>query len=228
MNLKLNYLIILLLILASCKTSKINNIANDKFDSYQSIIDSIYQSNPASIGIMAHIESPHNELSWSGSVGYSDFENKTKLSPTQPALIASSIKTYISATILRLQEEGKLSIENSINKYLTKQSIDLFETDGYDFGEIKIKHLLSHTSGIEDYANEDYLNWIDQNQKHRWTRDEQLQLATKVGNPLGEPATMFSYADANYLLCTEIIEQITKKPFYEVVSSLGSCPIIFD
>lgn len=212
--------IISLLILSGCATTKIKSSKNNKYVEYQTIIDSIYQSNPKSIGIMVHIESPKKGISWSGSVGYSDAENKIKLAPDQPALIASSIKTYVSATILRLQEQNKLSIEDAIKNHLTNKTIKLFESDGYELDSIKIKHLLSHTSGIEDYANEDYLNYIDKNPKHRWTRNEQLELAIKVGNPLGKPGDIFSYADANYLLLTEIIESVTKKPFYEAMRVL--------
>ena len=213
-------LLILLLIFSSCATKKVQNSKNNNYTEYQSIIDSIYQSNPKSIGIMVHIESPKKGISWSGGVGYSDAENKINLAPDQPALIASSIKTYVSSTILRLQEQNKLSIEDAIKTHLTTKTIKLFETDGYDLERIKIKHLLSHTSGIEDYTNNDYLNWVDKNQTHRWTRDEQLELTIKVGNPLGQPEDVFNYADANYLLCTEIIENVTKKPFYEAMRTL--------
>ena len=214
-------LILIFCVLAiSCEKKSDAKETNIKIESFQSIIDSIYQSNPESIGLMVHIESPKNGVSWSGSTGYSDKENKAELSSDQPALIASSIKTYISATILKLQEQKKLSIENNVSEYLTQKTNDLFKSDGYNFDNIKIKNLLSHTSGIEDYANEEYLNWIDKNQKHRWSRDEQLQLAIKVGNPLGKPQERFNYADANYLLCTEIIEQITEKPFYEAIREL--------
>lgn len=214
------YLILALLILESCATSKIESLKDNSYVAYQSIIDSIYKSNPKSVGVMVHIESPKKGISWSGSAGYSDAENKIILTPDQPALIASSIKTYISATILRLQEQEKLSIDDAIKNHLTQKTIDLFESDGYDLESIKIKHLLSHTSGIEDYANAEYLDWIDKNQKHRWTRNEQLELAIKVGKPLGKPEDSFNYADANYLLCTEIIENITNKPFYESIREL--------
>ena len=61
---------------------------------------------------------------------------------------------------------------------------------------------------------------VDKNQKYRWTRDEQLELATKVGNPQGKAQDAFSYADVNFLLCTEIIEQITEKPFYTAIKEL--------
>ncbi len=222
MNFNQILLILLCISIISCKTDKVTDEKKyDKpIDNFQSIIDSIYKSNPESIGIMAHIESPKNGISWSGGKGYSDLENKTELIVNQPALIASSIKTYIAASILRLQEQNILTIEDDIAKFLSKETYDLFESDGYDFDSIKIKHLLSHTSGIEDYANKEYLDWVDKHPKHRWSRKEQLELATQVGNPLGKPGHTFSYADANYLLCTEIIEQATKKPFYEAIRTL--------
>lgn len=219
------YLIVLCLILLSnhfiaCKSIKNTNSVSHDYSAYQSILDSIYNSHPESIGIMAHIEAPEKGISWSGCKGYSESIHKVSLQPDQPALIASSIKTYISATILRLEEQGHLSIEHASKKYLSKKTIELFESDGYDMENIKIKHLLSHTSGIKDYADKEYLNWIDKNQKHRWTRDEQLELTIKKGDPLGAPEDLFSYADANFLLCTELIENVTKKPFYTSIREL--------
>jgi len=71
---------------------------------YQNILDSIYNANKDSKGIMVHIESPSKNISWSGVSGYSDFNKKIVLEADQPALVASNIKMYISATILRLVE----------------------------------------------------------------------------------------------------------------------------
>lgn len=216
------FLFIFCLVTISCKTKTDINTdsTNLATKSYQSILNSIYQENPTSIGIITHIESPKNGISWSGSAGYSNKDLKTKLLPDQPALIASNIKTYVAASILRLQEEGKLDIEDPINKHLSKKTATLFRDDGYQIDEITIKHLLSHTSGIDDYVNMDYFEFIDKNPKHRWTRNEQLQLATKIGKPLGKPQEKYKYADVNYLLATEIIEQKTGKPFFTSIREL--------
>ena len=86
--------------------------------------------------------------------------------------------------------------------------------------EITIKHLLSHTSGIQNYANQEYIDFIDANKRHRWTRDDQLALTLRLGPPLGKPGFTYSYTDANYLLCTEIIETVEKKPFYTAMREL--------
>lgn len=186
----------------------------------QSTIDSIYQDHPTSVGIMVHVEAPEQGISWSGASGYSDKNLKTKIEPDQPALIASSIKTYVAATILRLVEKQKLTLESPIGTLLTEKTKILFEKDGYNFSAILVKHLLSHTSGIYNYADQEYIDHKNENPKYRWTREKQLELAVEVGDPLGEPGTKFSYADANYLLLTEIIEQLTEQPFFTAMREL--------
>lgn len=186
----------------------------------QTAIDSIYSVHPTAVGIMVHVEVPESDLSWSGASGYSNQEPLTLLEADQPALIASSIKTYVSATILRLVEEGQLDLDQSIGPVLSETTRILFEEDGYDFTAIRIKHLLSHTSGIADYATQEYIDDKDKRPMFRWTRAAQLELAVEVGDPLSEPGEHFSYADANYLLLTEIMEQTTGKPFTEVMKEL--------
>jgi|GEM_PF-152443 len=187
---------------------------------FQYQLDSILGEHPTAIGIMAHVEAPDQGISWSGASGYSDQASKTALHPEQPALIASSIKTYVAASILRLVEMELISLDDTIASLVSEKSRSIFENDGYNFSEIKVKHLLSHTSGIEDYANQAYIDLKKEKPMYRWTRDEQLALAVSVGNPLAEPGNVFSYADANYLLITEILEHTTGKPFYEAMRSL--------
>ena len=103
----------LIVISIGCRNAGENINATPFYSDCQATIDSIYITNPKSVGIMIHIESPKNNLSWSGCSGYSNKDQKIKLAYDQPALIASSIKTYVSASILRLQELGLLSIEDS-------------------------------------------------------------------------------------------------------------------
>ena len=214
-------LTIILTLLAGCKTpSKTIQIHPSPTDVFQSIVDSIYDAHPESIGLMVHIESPRQGLSWSGCAGVSDKERKTRLSPSQPALIASSIKPYVAATILRLEEMNKLTIDDAIEDYLTPKTATLFQSDGYDLSAIKIKHLLSHRSGIYNYANADYLDRVTADKKHRWTRDEQLALSISQGDPMGNPLDTFVYTDANFLLATEIIETVYEQPFYTAMREL--------
>ncbi len=214
-----------IVLIESCAVKKAGKLTSDsKVLRFQTIVDSIYNVHPDAIGLMVHIESPEQKISWSGAAGYSDFKTKTTIENDQPALIASSIKTYIAATILRLVEDGKLRIDQPIENLITSASKKLLSEDGYDLATIQVKHLLSHTSSIEDYVCakhvEKYFKFIDENKKYRWTRDEQIALTVERGDPLGKAEDVFNYADANYLLLTEIIEQVTGEVFYTAIRTL--------
>lgn len=186
----------------------------------QHVLDSVYAANPASVGIMVHVESLKHGLSWSGVSGYSAKNAKAKLEPDQPALIASNTKTFVSATILRLVEQKKLIVDQPIHYLLSERTSTLFQEGGYNVDSIAVKHLLSHTSGIRDFADDAYTDFLNANKTYRWTRDEQLELAVKAGPPIGRAGFTFSYADVNYLLLTEVIEQITQKPFFTAMREL--------
>ncbi len=216
------YIAVLLIVLVSCKEVSKQEVVKDGNEVstilFQQTLDSIYKAHPTSKGLMIHIEMPDSGISWSGAVGISDTISKAPIDPGQPALIASNTKTYTAVTILRLVEEGKLKLDQAIESLISEKSSVLLSNTGYDLQGITVAHLLSHTSGIRDYVNEDYMNAIDQNKKHRWTRDEQIELSMKIGGPLASPGVVFSYADINFLLATEIIEPFTGEPFNKAIA----------
>lgn len=228
--LKYSSLVFLFFLLAQCANQATEDKETSEFSTFFDHeifigpLDSIYRAHPNSKGLMVHIECPDKNVSWSGSAGYSDFDEQIPLELDQPALIASSIKTYVSASILRLVELGKTSIDQPITHLISASSKEILEEDGYVLDKIQIKHLLSHTSGIQDYINPDfvliYLEMVKEDKMHRWTRDEQIALTAEAGDPLAPAGEVFNYADANYLLLTEIIEHYTQKPFYTAMREL--------
>ncbi|WP_370898497.1 serine hydrolase domain-containing protein [Chryseobacterium gossypii] len=197
----------------------LNIPAQDLEAVFRRVVDSAYQANPGTIGLLVHIEAPGKNISWSYAVGSNGKNNSQRLNPDQPLLIASNTKPYISATILKLIEQNKLKIDTPVKTLLSEKTVTLLSGAGYDLNKINLSHLLSHTSGINDYVTEDYFKFIDTHKKYSWTRDEQITLASKQ-KKLGEPGSVFRYADINYVLLSEIIELQTKKPFYKAVRSL--------
>ncbi|TRX72542.1 serine hydrolase [Carboxylicivirga sp. M1479] len=187
---------------------------------FQRTIDSIYQKNPDAIGYILAIESPDRNISWTGAIGYSSIDSLQKLDPYQPVLIASNIKTYISATILRLVEKDLIKLQQPIKKLISPKTRKLFELDGYLLDSIKVVHLLSHKSGIAYYHDDAYYQFVSENPKYRWTRDEQLERTIREYDPLCKPGLCYNYSDANYLLLTEIIEKISNLPFYTAMREL--------
>ena len=133
----------------------------------QQLTDSFYQAIPASKGIIVHVESPRAQLSQSFAAGVSDTVTKLRLRPLQPVITASNTKTYVAAAILKLQELGKLNIEQEIGELLPARSLTLLRSDGYDPAAIRVKHLLSHSSGIDDYVNDAYFDTVDRDRRRR-------------------------------------------------------------
>ncbi|MEL6535498.1 MAG: serine hydrolase domain-containing protein [Bacteroidota bacterium] len=184
------------------------------------LLDSVYAANRDALGILIHVESPNHDLSWTRAVGFSDSAQTMLLDARQPVLIASNTKTYVAAVILRLVEEGLLNLDGAIYDLLSPETRAFLEQDQYNLTAITIRHLLSHTSGIHDYVDDAYFNWVIENPQYAWTKEEQMQRAMEIGEPLSEPGESFSYGDINYLLLTEIIENITQTDFYTAIRTL--------
>ena len=88
-----------------------------------------------------------------GRVVFTKAYGNARLNPTVAATadlryaVGSISKQFTAACILLLQEEGKLGIDDPIAKYFPELT---------RAGDVKIRHILSHTSGYEDYAPQDY------------------------------------------------------------------------
>ncbi len=186
---------------------------------FQNKIDSIYDDNKNAIGIIVHVEAPKRNISWSYAKGIANIKTNEPLNSQQPVLIASNTKPYVAAAILRLVEKREISIDQPVKTLLSEQTRLLFEKDGYDLNTITTKHLLSHTSGIQDYVDDAYFQLVNQNPAYKWKKEEQIKRSLEIGSPqpVGEK---FNYADINYLLLAEIIEQKMQQPFYAAIRDL--------
>ena len=94
-------------------------------------------------GIAVLVEK-NGETLYEDYLGYANIENKTKVDSTTLFPIASLTKIFSGVLIFKLAEEGKLSINDPLNNYLTKKSFK---------DSIQIKHVLSHTSQGEIGTN---------------------------------------------------------------------------
>ncbi len=160
-------------------------------------------------GISMSIISPKLDTTWEGVIGYDSDKKEDSLQLHQPFRIASVTKTFVAAAILRLHEMGKISINESITKYISEEHINILEKEGYEPNKIKISHCLNHTSGLFDFGmgeGSSYLKIAKENPIRRWTRTEQLQGAMDWGNKMGAPGERYHYSDTGYILLGEIIE----------------------
>src|SRR5271163_4660283 len=110
--------------------------------------------------------------------------------------IGSVSKQFTAAAILLLREQGKLSLDDTVGKYVP----------GLTLGdEVTIREILSHTSGYQDYWPEDYL-------MTPMMKPETAQqiLDTWAKKPLDfEPGTRWQYSNTNYVIAGEIVEKVS-------------------
>ncbi|MGH8823626.1 MAG: serine hydrolase domain-containing protein [Jiangellaceae bacterium] len=136
-----------------------------------------------------------------------------ELDPDHAVRMASNTKTYVAAAILRLVEDGTLGLEDPISKHIAQDNTDALRTGGYDVESITVLHLLSHTSGLYDYATDPlYADAVTGDPAHHWTRTEQLHFALRHGKPYAMPGEEFHYADTGYILLGEIVERVSATP----------------
>jgi D-alanyl-D-alanine carboxypeptidase len=187
----------------------------------QATLDKLVASDSTIPGTAVHLESPAMGLSWSGAAGINDRSTRTKLLPNQPMRMASNTKTYTATAILRLAEDGRLSIDDPIAKYLSDEMQALLKSGGYDPAAITIRQVLRHVSGQYDYgADSAYAVAVVADPAHRWTRREQVAFAISHGKPQGPPGQVFHYSDTGYILLGEIIERLTGLTFGAALRSL--------
>jgi D-alanyl-D-alanine carboxypeptidase len=143
---------------------------------------------------------------WTGAIGQHDGTTGTLITPDMVSGVGSVTKTITGACIMQLRGEGKLSLDDSLGKYLP--SFPNVKP------EITIRQLLNHTSGIYNYTDNPNLNTrISQNYARVWQPDEILN--NFVLAPLFNPGDNWAYSNTNYVLLGLIIEEITGES-YEV------------
>jgi CubicO group peptidase (beta-lactamase class C family)/PKD repeat protein len=123
--------------------------------------------------------------------------------------IASITKTFTSMGVLKLMEDGKLKLEDKVNKYL----------DIFPFDTITIKMLLSHTSGLEDYLKfVDESNW---NKNDVMSNNDLLQFIKENKSKVlrNEPGKLFDYSNTNFALLSLIIEKVSGKSYADYMSA---------
>jgi D-alanyl-D-alanine carboxypeptidase len=179
----------------------------------QSVLDEVIAKDEIIRGVALHVEAPGVGLSWDGAAGMANRAFGIALTPQHPVRIASNTKTFVAAAILRLWEEGRLDLDDPIAGNLSNDFVQVLEEDGYHPDAITIRHLLTHTSGLFDYATSDaFEKQIEANVRHRWTRAEQLEGAMDWSNPYGKQGEVYRYSDTGYILLGEILERVTELP----------------
>lgn len=187
----------------------------------QQVLDQFLVDNPTVPGIMVSIRSDKLGISWSGSAGVADRDTRQPIQPHQPLRLASTTKTYVAAGTLRLIEQGRLGIDDSLDQHLSREHLEMLRKDGYETSALTIRGLLTHTSGLNDHAlGGNYIKAVEKNPQHHWTRREHMQFLVDDTDPLGNSGEIFKYSDTGYVVLGEVIERVTGKSLATAVRQL--------
>jgi D-alanyl-D-alanine carboxypeptidase len=153
-----------------------------------------------------------------GKIAYVQAYGDAKLDPRAPARppmrysIGSVSKQFTATAILMLAEEGRLSLDDPVARFLP----DLTRAN-----EVTIRQLLSHTSGYQDYWPQDY---VPPFMLQEITAAAILDKWAK--KPLDfEPGTQYQYSNTGYVAAGVIVEKASGKPLLEFLGSRVFTPL---
>jgi D-alanyl-D-alanine carboxypeptidase len=154
---------------------------------------------------------------YSGAAGVSNIERQTPLKTTDRHRIYSITKTFTAIVTLQLVDEGVLSLDDTVTKSVDDPAVTRIpHTD-----QITLRQLLTHTSGIYDFADDtDSPFWVDAflgptaDWSKVWTPHELLAYADGANHaPYFAPGESYAYSNTNYLLIGLIVEKATGHTF---------------
>lgn len=145
------------------------------------------------------------EIIYEKYTGKTDLRKKDSITSNTAMHIASTSKTFTATAILRMVQEGKLSLDDSLQKFFP----------GFPYSRITVKMLLNHRSGLPNYLYFMSNNkWGIQpngkwNHQYATNQDVLRMMYDKRPDPTGTPGARFNYSNTNYVLLAMIVEKIS-------------------
>lgn len=199
---KLRFLVFILLTLVICLPTIITAQNFEKqFD--EVLRDKDFENSPGFAVLIAK----DGEIIYRKAFGYANLELDVKLKPEHIFRIGSITKQFTACAILKLEEEGKLSIQDDISKY-----IEDYPTHGHT---ITIEHLLTHTSGIKSYTG--LKKWDSEMHKKDFSPVEMVDFFKNEPMDFA-PGEQFRYNNSAYFILGYIIELVSGKKYDEYLA----------
>jgi len=153
-----------------------------------------------------------NGESFGLAVGFSDREKKTPMKPNDRMLAGSVGKTFAAATALQLIKEGKIALDDRVEKYLGSEK---WFSRLPNAKEITVRQLMNHTSGLVRYEfKEQFTKDLTANPEKVWKPAELVAYLLDEKAPFAA-GQGWDYSDTNYIVLGMIIEKVTGKNFYD-------------
>lgn len=161
-------------------------------------------------GLSAAVRWPDGRL-WVGAAGWADVAGRRPMTPSTAVALGSVSKTFVAALVLRLVADGRLSLDDRVNRWLPGLPARVLPSG------VTVRMLLDHTSGIADFfANPAIDRALLAHRNTPWTPTRSLAY---VGGSLFRPGRGWHYSNTNYLLLGLLVERLTGQPWGAAVTS---------
>lgn len=187
------YVLIMTLALSACKSSSL--LTSSK--TIDGIMSSYNSENEPGASVLVLKQ---DKIVFKKSYGIKQVGTGEKITTTTNFRLASVTKQFTAMSILQLVQQKKLSLEDPISKYFSSFP---------DYGKkIKIKHLLTHSAGLQDY--EDLMPSTQTVQLHDTNCLQLMYMTNRLYFPAG---TQYKYSNTGYAILALIVEKVSGQDF---------------
>lgn len=146
--------------------------------------------------------------------GLANVEENIPIKPSDRFLAGSVGKMFVAAVTMRLVEDGKLSLDDRVEKWLGDEP---WFRRLPNASELTVLSLLNHTAGLPEYYGQAGIaDEIKANPHRQWTPYDRLKYVLDL-TPLFAVGEGWSYADTNYILIGQIAERASGKLLFELI-----------
>ncbi|MFD5428681.1 serine hydrolase domain-containing protein [Streptomyces sp. NPDC127084] len=151
---------------------------------------------------------------WNGEAGVADRTTGRERRPEDRFRVGSITKTFVATVILQLEAEGRLSLDDTVERWLP----GLVRGNGNDGRAITLRQLLNHSSGIYSYTEDPgflakaFGPGFFEHRYDTYTPRELVRLAMSH-RPNFAPGTDWQYSNTNFTLAGLVIEKATGRPY---------------
>jgi CubicO group peptidase (beta-lactamase class C family) len=177
-------------------------------------LDSIFSSwTPATPGGVVCVVD-HGKVIYRKGFGLADIQRKVPNNPELKYDVASIAKQFTAMCIALLEEQGKLTAEDNLKKFYPDMQI---------VSEVKIRHLLDHTSGLRDASVlailSGKMNLKGEVRKNYDTKDFYLECFKRETDLNFVPGSELAYTNFNFVLLADIVEKVSGQTFSQFADS---------
>lgn len=196
-------------------TTAVNSLSKAEADRCRRIAEDFYDSSLKRTGFNgAMLVAKKGQVVFEQYNGFAHLKGKDSITANTPFHIASTTKTFTAMAVLKLAEEGRLNINDSLQKFFP----------GFPYEGMTVKILLNQRSGLPNYAY--YLEKINWDDNVKVTNEDVLQTLIQHKPDLQNAVNRrFNYSNTNFVLLALIIERVSGKSYADYLQEVFFTPL---